>query len=51
MGKESEKEWITDLLCYIPETNTTLKVNSTPISFLRNKKVEFPLGLTRNKSD
>ena len=35
MGKEPEKEWIyvyiTESLCCTPETNTTLKINYTPI--------------------
>ena len=34
MEKESEKVWTCDLLCCIPEINTTLKVNYIPINFL-----------------
>ena len=31
---------MTDSICYTPETNTTLKVNYTPIKFKKKKREE-----------
>ena len=41
MGKESKKRvdiciCMTDSLCYIPETKTTLQINYDPIQILKN---------------
>ena len=33
IGKEAKKQWITDLICYTPETNTILHINSTLTNF------------------
>ena len=50
MGKESEKEWIyiymciAELLCCIPEINTTLYVDYTLINFNLFQKIKYNLS-------
>ena len=48
-GKQYEKEYayITELLCYTPETNTTLKINGTSAQKKKRKRKAWKLSQSR----